>query len=239
MKRLSIGIATAMLLAACNQHGNVANHSSLKLDTDAKKGSYAIGMSIGHTLMQSGTKVDFDAFVAGARDAFEGKKPMLDAQAANEARQDFMKKEMASRMAKEKKLADANEKASEAFLAANKKKPGVITTASGLEYKVIKQGTGPKPLPTDTVTVNYKGTLTNGTEFDNSYKRGEPITIALNRVIPGWTEGLQLMPVGSEYKFYIPAKLAYGSHRAGEIIGPNQVLVFDIKLLKIDHPKKK
>lgn len=239
MKRISIGIAVAMLLVACNQQGKSADHSSLKLDTDAKKGSYAIGMSIGHTLMHSGAQVDFDAFVAGARDAFEDKKPMLDAQAANKARQDFMSREAASRMAKEKKLADANEKASEAFLAANKKKPGVKTTASGLEYKVIKQGTGPKPKDTDTVTVNYRGTLTDGTEFDSSYKRGEPTTFALKQVIPGWTEGLQLMPVGSKYEFYIPAKLAYGSHGAGGVIGPNQVLVFDVDLLKIEHPKKK
>ena len=233
MKRISIGIALALLLAACNQHGK-PDQANLKLDTAAKKGSYAIGMSIGHTLKGSGTEVDMDAFVAGARDAYTGTKPLLDAKEADAARRDFMKRQMEASMAKTKKVADANEKASEAFLAANKTKPGVKTTASGLEYKVLRAGKGAKPTTTDKVTVNYRGTLVDGTEFDSSYKRQEPSTFELGQVIPGWTEGLQLMSVGSKYRFWIPAKLAYGAHGAGGVIGPNQVLIFDVELLKIN-----
>jgi FKBP-type peptidyl-prolyl cis-trans isomerase len=232
MKRISIGIALALLLAACHQHGK--DQASLKLDTPAKKGSYAIGMSIGHTLKGSGTEVDMDAFVAGARTAYAGGKPLLDAKEADAARQDFMSRQMQASEAKNKTLADANEKKAEAFLAANKSKPGVKTTASGLEYQVLRAGKGAKPKPTDKVTVNYRGTLVNGTEFDSSYKRQAPSTFQLNQVIPGWTEGLQLMRVGSKYRFWIPAQLAYGAHGAGGVIGPNEVLIFDVELLKIN-----
>ena len=237
MKRISIGIAAALLLAACHQHGT--DQSKLKLDTDAKKGSYAIGMSIGHTLKGSGIAVDMDAFVAGARTAVTGGKPLLDAKQANAARIAFMQRQMQVSQAKTKKVADANAKAAEAFLAANGKKPGVKTTASGLEYKVLRKGTGAKPTPADRVTVNYRGTLVDGTEFDSSYKRQEPSTFELGQVIPGWTEGLQLMRVGAKYRFWIPPQLAYGAHGAGGVIGPNQVLIFDVELLKIDGKGKK
>jgi len=233
MKRISIGIAAALLLAACNQHGKI-DQSNLKLDTDAKKGSYAIGMSIGHTLKGSGTEVDMDAFVAGARDAYSGAKPKLDAKEANAARVAFMQRQMQASQAKTKKVADANAKASAAFLAANKTKPGVKTTASGLQYEVLRAGKGAKPTTTDKVTVNYRGTLIDGKEFDSSYKRQEPSTFELGQVIPGWTEGLQLMRVGAKYRFWIPANLAYGAHGAGGVIGPNQVLIFDVELLKIN-----
>ena len=120
-----------------------------------------------------------------------------------------------------------------AFLAENGKKPGVKTTASGLEYEIITPGTGKSPKATDTVQVNYRGTLIDGTEFDSSYKRGEPIEFPLNRVIPGWTEGVQLMKEGSKYRFYIPSNLAYGSSGAGGVIGPDETLIFDIELLKV------
>jgi FKBP-type peptidyl-prolyl cis-trans isomerase FkpA len=240
MKRFYIGIAAVLLLAACSQQGKQASdHGKLTLDSDTKKSSYAIGMSIGHSLKDSGVDVDVDAFVAGARDEIEGNTPMLDQKAALEARLAFMQKEMAVKQVKEKKLGDANEKNSEAFLAANKDKPGVKTTASGLQYQVLKEGKGPKPKATDTVTVNYRGTMIDGTEFDSSYKRGEPSTFKLNQVIPGWTEGLQLMPVGSKYRLFLPPKLAYGEHGAGGVIGPNQALIFDVELLKIDRNKKK
>ena len=240
MKRFYIGIVAVLFLAACSQQGKQASdHGKLKLDSDAKKSSYAIGMSIGHSLKNSGVPVDVDAFVAGARAEIEGKKPLLDRKAALEARLAFMQKQMAVKAAKTKKTGEANEKASEAFLAANKDKPGVKTTASGLQYKVLRKGKGPKPKATDTVTVNYRGTLIDGTEFDSSYKRGEPSTFKLNQVIPGWTEGLQLMPVGSKYRLFLPPKLGYGKRGAGGVIGPNQALIFDVELLKIDHHKKK
>ncbi|HXH64756.1 MAG TPA: FKBP-type peptidyl-prolyl cis-trans isomerase [Mariprofundaceae bacterium] len=238
MKRFYIGVALALSLAACNQQGKQADQGKLTLDSDTKKSSYAIGMSIGHSLKDSGVDVDADAFVAGARSVLEGGTPLLDNKAALEARLVFMQKEMAVKEAKTKQVGEANEKASEAFLAANKDKPGVKTTASGLQYMVLTQGKGPKPKATDTVTVNYRGTLIDGTEFDSSYKRGEPSTFRLNQVIPGWTEGLQLMPVGSKYRLFLPANLAYGEHGAGGVIGPNQALIFEVELLKIDSSKK-
>lgn len=127
--------------------------------------------------------------------------------------------------------ATKNAMASEDFLAANKKKPGVISTSSGLQYKVITQGTGAKPMATDVVTVDYVGKLINGAEFDSSYKRGQPATFELGGVIPGWVEGLQLMRKGATYEFYIPAKLAYGERGAPPVIGPNQALIFQVKLI--------
>ena len=127
----------------------------------------------------------------------------------------------------------ANQKAGEAFLAANKSKEGVVTTASGLQYKVLTQGTGPKPSATDTVVCNYRGTLLDGKVFDSSYDRGQPATFPLNQVIKGWTEGVALMPVGSKYEFYIPAALAYGARGAGADIGPNSTRIFDVELISI------
>jgi FKBP-type peptidyl-prolyl cis-trans isomerase len=126
-----------------------------------------------------------------------------------------------------------NKKEGEAFLATNKSKEGVVTLPSGLQYKVEKQGDGPKPLPTDTVECNYRGTLIDGKEFDSSYKRGRPATFPVGGVIKGWTEVLQLMPVGSKYKVFIPSELAYGPRGAGAVIGPNETLIFDIELLSI------
>jgi FKBP-type peptidyl-prolyl cis-trans isomerase len=239
MKRFYIGIAAVLLLASCSQQGKQAAQGKLTLDNDTKKSSYAIGMSIGHSLKDSGVDVDVDAFVAGARAMLEGGTPLLDNKAALEARMAFMQKEMAVKAARTKKVGEANEKTSEAFLEANKAKPGVKTTASGLQYKVLTEGKGPKPKATDTVTVNYRGTLIDGTEFDSSYKRGQPSTFKLDQVIPGWTEGLQLMPVGSKFRLFLPPKLAYGEHGAGGVIGPNQALIFDVELLKIDGGKKK
>jgi len=128
---------------------------------------------------------------------------------------------------------EENKAAGEAFLAENAKKPNIITTASGLQYEVLKKGEGAKPSATDNVTVHYKGTTIDGNEFDSSYSRGEPATFPLNRVIPGWTEGVQLMQEGAKYRFYIPSELAYGTHGAGRLIGPNSALIFDVELIKI------
>ncbi len=128
---------------------------------------------------------------------------------------------------------DANQKEGAAFLAANKTKEGVVTTSSGLQYKILKQGDGPKPTATDSVVCNYKGTLINGTEFDSSYKRGQPATFPVNGVIKGWTEALQLMPTGSKWQLFVPADLAYGARGAGQDIGPNATLIFEVELLSI------
>ncbi|MGJ0490405.1 FKBP-type peptidyl-prolyl cis-trans isomerase [Methylobacter sp.] len=128
---------------------------------------------------------------------------------------------------------EENKAAGEAFLAENAKKPNIITTASGLQYEILKKGEGATPSATDNVTVHYKGTTIDGNEFDSSYSRGEPATFPLNRVIPGWTEGVQLMQEGAKYRFYIPSDLAYGAHGAGRLIGPNSTLIFDVELINI------
>jgi FKBP-type peptidyl-prolyl cis-trans isomerase len=139
-----------------------------------------------------------------------------------------------------KEAGEANKKEGDTFLATNKTKPGVVTLPDGLQYKIIKEGTGPKPTATDTVTVNYRGTLIDGKEFDSSYKRGEPATFPVGGVIKGWTEALQLMPVGSKWELYIPSDLAYGARGAGADIGPNSTLIFEVELLSIkgnEEPK--
>ena len=142
--------------------------------------------------------------------------------------------EMRKKQEEKMKLAgDANQKEGAAFLAANKTKEGVVTTSSGLQYKVLKQGDGPKPTATDSVVCNYRGTLINGTEFDSSYKRGQPATFPVNGVIKGWTEALQLMPTGSKWQLFVPADLAYGARGAGQDIGPNATLIFEVELLSI------
>jgi len=140
-------------------------------------------------------------------------------------------------MAKRQALGEKNKKEGEAFLAENKKKPGVITLPSGLQYKILKAGTGKKPKPTDTVTVNYKGTLIDGTEFDSSYQRGKPATFPLSGIIPGWREALTLMQEGAKWEIYVPPNLAYGERSSGTVIGPNATLIFQIELVSIQEKK--
>jgi FKBP-type peptidyl-prolyl cis-trans isomerase FkpA len=184
--------------------------------------SYAIGMNLASFYEQQGLKNINPTLVAKAiSDVYGKKKTALNDQQANLALMCYMNPALCQKV-----------KQGENFLATNKNKAGVKTTASGLQYEVVKLGTGPKPVATDTVVVNYKGTLLDGTEFDNSYKRGTPISFPLNGVIRGWTEGLQLMPVGSTYKFYIPYSLAYGMNDNGPIPG-GSVLLFDVELLEI------
>jgi FKBP-type peptidyl-prolyl cis-trans isomerase FklB len=163
------------------------------------------------------------------KDVLGDKKPQLTQDEMQKVMETFQQKQMEKQMA----AGDKNEKAGQDFLAANKKKEGVTETASGLQYKVVKPGSGDKAKATDTVVVHYKGTLINGTEFDSSYKRNEPATFPVNRVIPGWTEALQLMNVGSKYQLAIPSKLAYGQRGAGGAIGPNETLLFDVELIEI------
>jgi len=193
--------------------------------TDA---SYAFGMIIGGNLATSGLEVDAEHFLAGLKDGLAGKPKLSPEEAQSVAQAAFME-------AKSKKDA-ATLAAGKAYLTTNGKKAGVKATASGLQYEVISLGTGQKPKTSDTVKVHYEGKLIDGTVFDSSIARGEPVTFPVDGVIPGWTEGLQLMPVGSKFRFFIPSELAYGEEGAGDVIAPNSVLLFEVELLGIEPP---
>jgi FKBP-type peptidyl-prolyl cis-trans isomerase len=203
-----------------------------ELPTQKEKFSYAVGMNIGSNLRRQSVPVDPDTLMRGLKDTLAGNPTLLtedeERTVLNEAQAD-MRKQMQE---KQKAQGEANKKEGDAFLAANKAKDGVVTLPSGLQYKVLQAGTGPKPAATDSVTVNYRGTFINGTEFDSSYKRGQPATFPVNGVIKGWTEALQLMPVGSKWQLFIPSDLAYGERAPGDI-GPNTTLLFEVELLKI------
>ena len=201
------------------------------LKTDKQKASYGIGMDIGKNFKESFPDVDVEALVRGFRDALAGTKPTVDEKELATVMTAFQQEMMKKRGEKSAALGEKNQKEGEAFLAENKKKEGVVTLPSGLQYKVIKEGTGPKPTPKDTVDCNYRGTLIDGKEFDSSYKRGSSAKFVLGQVIPGWIEGLQLMSVGSKYEFFIPSNLAYGERGAGADIGPGATLIFEIELL--------
>lgn len=210
------------------------------LTTDKQKMSYALGMSLGSNLRAQTVDVDPDVMLQGIKDAIAGTKMAMTEDemkaAINKLQADLRVKQEAKRkeMEEARKLAgEANKKEGEAFLAANKSKPGVVTLPSGLQYKIITEGTGPKPAATDRVVCNYRGTLVNGTEFDASEKHGGPATFPVTGVIKAWTEALQLMPVGSKWQLFIPSELGYGERGAGGDIGPNAVLIFDVELVSI------
>ncbi len=202
------------------------------LKTEKEKLSYAMGMDLGAQLKSNSVDIDAGLFAEGLKAALAGAKTRLtDAEAKAVITQ--LQMAMVSKQAAAAKAAgDKNKAEGEAFLAANKAKPGVVALPSGLQYKVVTTGTGKKPLATDTVVCQYRGTLINGTEFDSSYKSGQPATFPLNKVIKGWTEVLQLMPVGSKWQVFIPPALAYGERGSG-VIGPNATLIFEIELVAI------
>ena len=193
------------------------------------KVSYGVGLSVGSNFKKQGQELNPDALLAGVKDALSGKTPALTENELKETMEAWSKQmEDKQKVVGEKNAADATK-----FLAENKKKDGVKTTASGLQYKVMKEGAGAQAKETDTVTVNYRGTLINGTEFDSSYKRGQPATFPVNGVIKGWTEALQLMKPGSKYQLFIPADLAYGARAVGPDITPNSALIFEVELLEV------
>ena len=205
------------------------------LKTEKDKVRYMVGADVGRGLLQIKDELDIAVVVQALQDEFAGKNAKMTQEEGQKIRQDFMQKLQAKRVAEEKAAAEKNKTEGAAFLAKNKAKAGVKTTASGLQYEVVKEGNGKKPKATDTVKVDYTGTKIDGTKFDSSIDRGEPATFPLNGVIKGWTEGLQLMSEGAEYKLYIPAELAYGEN-APPTIGPNATLVFDVKLISIEAP---
>src|SRR5579871_2489626 len=199
----------------------------LALKTTREKASYAFGANLGRNLKKEGIELDPAIVARGFRDGFGDAKLLLNEEESKAAM-------MAYSEEVQKRIQLTNQKAGEAFLAANKVKPGVVTLPSGLQYKVLKAGTGPKPTAADTIICNYRGTLINGTEFDASEKHGGPATIPVGGVIKGWTEALQLMPVGSKWQLFIPPDLAYGDHSPGGPIGPNATLIFDVELVSIE-----
>ena len=204
---------------------------------DKNKISYMVGMDIGRGLMQIKDDIDIKVVEQALEATIKGEKTTMTQEEALQVRQAYMQQMQAKRVAEQKASAEKNRSECAAFLAKNKSKSGVKTTASGLQYEVEKEGTGPKPKATDTVKVNYLGTKIDGTKFDSSYDRGQPATFPLNGVIKGWSEGLQLMPVGSKYKLYVPADLAYGENAPGPI-GPNATLIFEVELLGIEDAAK-
>jgi FKBP-type peptidyl-prolyl cis-trans isomerase FklB len=225
MKQSLILFAGLSLLVA-----HVPAQNNLTLESTKDKASYSIGMSIGNNLKEQGIELNPEAVAAGIKAAVTGQKPLL---TDEEMQQAILALQM-EMMAKMEQQGEKNLKEGEAFLAANKKKTGIQTTASGLQYRIITKGKGDKPKATDRVTTHYTGRLIDGTEFDSSLKRNEPATFPLSGIIEGWREALQLMAVGSKWELFIPAELAYGEEGRPPVIPPNSTLVFEIELLKIN-----
>jgi FKBP-type peptidyl-prolyl cis-trans isomerase FklB len=205
----------------------------LTLKTQKDKASYALGMNFGTGLRKQSIDVDPAILARGLRDSFANGKTLLTEDEARAVLTQLQGDVRKRQQELAQQVGDANKKQGLAFLDANKTKDGVVALPSGLQYKVLQEGTGPKPAATDTVVCNYRGTLLDSTEFDSSYKRGQPATFPVTGVIKGWTEALQLMPVGSKWQLFIPSELAYGERGAGGQIGPNATLIFEVELLSI------
>jgi FKBP-type peptidyl-prolyl cis-trans isomerase len=254
MKKL-VTLSAALLVAVAGAaHGQQAGQPAQKPAAQAAqpsaapsgkpealqdRASYVIGLNLGKSLKTNDIQANVDLLMKGLRDGLGGGQALFTDEEMQATMQAFQQQVTQQQEEKRKVQGEKNKTEGEAFLAKNKERKEVKTTASGLQYEVLTEGTGPTPKPTDTVTVNYKGTLTDGTVFDSSYDRHEPATFVLNQVIPGWTEGVQLMKVGSKYKFYIPSALGYGDRGAGGVIGPNAPLVFEVELVSIGAPAEK
>jgi FKBP-type peptidyl-prolyl cis-trans isomerase len=213
-----------------------AKSAPVPLTTDKAKDSYALGANVGRQLSQNHLQlnmIDTSVFLKGFKDALQGTQPQMTDEQVHAALNQLQSQMIAKADAANAVIGEANLKEGQDFLAQNKTKQGVTTLPSGLQYKVITMGTGPKPTPSDTVVCDYRGTLINGKEFDSSYKRGQPASFPVNGVIKGWTEALQLMPVGSKWELFVPAEMAYGGRGAGPDIGPNATLIFEVELKSI------
>ena len=222
--------AAATKAAAVPKAGAASKAPATPID----KASYGIGLNIGRGMKSDGLEINVDFLIQGVLDAMEGKEPQLTEAELREAFAVVQKELQARQAEKAKSASDRNKKEGDAFLAANKKKQGITTLESGLQYTVLKSGKGPSPKATDQVRTHYHGTLIDGKVFDSSVDRGEPVTFPVNGVIKGWTEALQLMKVGDKWRVFVPSALAYGERGAGAEIGPNAVLVFEIELLGIE-----
>jgi len=228
--------STTAAKPAGTKTGTTAAHTAAAPTTQKDKLSYSIGADIGRRLKTDQLEVDPAMVSRGLRDAYSGTKLALTDEQIRATFAQLQGEMQAKRAAEAKAVSEKNKSAGDAYLAANKAKEGVVTLPSGLQYKILTPGTGPKPSADDTVVCNYRGTLVDGTEFDSSYKRGQPATFPVSGVIKGWTEALQLMPVGSKWQLVIPPSLAYGERGAGQQIGPDATLVFEVELMSI-QPK--
>ncbi|MEA2110632.1 MAG: FKBP-type peptidyl-prolyl cis-trans isomerase [Campylobacterota bacterium] len=221
------------VIAICTGLLTTAAVAQSALKTQKEKAGYIIGIEMAKQLIVSKDDLDLDAMKLGMQDVFSGAKPKLSPEEMRTAMQAFQESKKKNEVVMMKRLMDANKKEGRAFLAANKKKKGVTTLPSGLQYKVIKSGSGKSPKLTDTVVTHYHGTLIDGTVFDSSYDRGEAVSFPINGVIKGWTEALQKMKVGDKWQLVIPSELAYGDRGAPPSIVPGATLLFDVELLKI------
>ena len=210
-----------------------SKEKEVTLDSQKSRISYTIGSNIGRDFVNQEMDIDADVLLVGLQDAMAQKEPRMTEDEMAAEVQSFQQEMQAKAEATMKALAEKNLEEGKAFLAENATKEGVVVTESGLQYKIIEAGTGDAPTETDTVTVHYKGTLIDGTQFDSSYDRGQPATFPVGGVIPGWTEALQLMKPGAKFQIYIPADLAYGERGAGQDIGPNATLIFDVELIEV------
>jgi FKBP-type peptidyl-prolyl cis-trans isomerase len=247
LSRALLALACATVVVACNKPGDGTDAKSADaaktdasmpadLGTQAQQFSYAVGFDIGHNLSQPQIKdnIDLKALEKGLEESAAGQTSRLTDKQREEIKTAVSKKIQEKQAADRLAAAQKNKDDGDKFLADNANKPGVKTTASGLQYEVLTEGQGDHPKATDKVTVNYKGTLLDGTVFDSSYDRGQPVSFPLGNVIPGWTEGVQLMTPGAKYKFYVPYKLAYGERGAPPKIGPNSTLIFEVELIKVE-----
>jgi len=210
------------------------SQKQIKLTTQKDSVGYAIGMDIGKNLKQQEIDIDIDVLSQGIKDAVNNQQTLITEEQSREIMMEFQRELMAKHSDRQAKKAEKNKIEGENFLNENKKKEGVITTQSGLQYKILQAGKGVKPQSNQTVTVHYRGRLLDGSEFDNSYKRNSPATFPVDGVIRGWSEALQLMPVGSKWELYIPSELAYGENGMGQVIPPNATLIFEVELISVE-----
>ena len=229
--RLNIGALTLVVALFITEMAYGADDQALK--TEKEKRSYAIGAQVGGDMKRFGMEVDPDLVAKGFRDAYSGGKLLLSDQQMAETMTGISRTMEAKGTEMMKQDAEKNRKEGEAFLAQNMKREGVRTLQSGLQYRVLRTGTGRTPRATDTVAVNYRGTFIDGTEFDSSYRRGQPLVFQVNRMIKGWVEALQMMNMGAKWQLFIPSRLAYGEQGAPPAIGPNATLIYEVELLSI------
>lgn len=238
---LPLALLSAITLQACNQQSSApeatapaaAASATVTLETTQQRLSYGIAYGLGQRMAADSVPMDIDAFTAGLRDALEGGEPRMTEEEITTEMQAYQEKMAAEQQVVQAEMATANAAAAAAYLAENATVDGVVVTESGLQYQIIEAGEGAMPSADDTVEVHYRGTLVDGTEFDSSYSRGQTVSFGVGQVIPGWTEALQLMPVGSKWKLGIPPELGYGAGGAGQMIGPNSALIFEVELISI------